>query len=249
MPAIRDEEDDEKTLSDVAGLHPAGQFLCVVAQIPKFRAEVEETKNNQKTGNILIDDYWVFSLETQDNEGVRRVIDTNKMTGKPFSGNSAMGKLLSAMFGNAKPAELEAIIPKLSYLLDKNFLVNVKHEQSKNGAAVYAQVGGMSHVPLIPSGEKDKATGKMIMKPAYDPITTSDEYQNFFDRKLGYERIDDPANPGKKIWFKALYVPKEGEDSDETPTAGNARQPQEQVEQKPAPIKAAKGAAKAEGKF
>lgn len=248
MPAIREEEESEQTLSDVAGLHPTGQFLCTIAQIPKFRAEVEESKNNQKTGNILIDDYWVFSLETQDNEGVRRVIDTNKMTGKPFSPNSAMGKLLSAMFGNAKPAELEVIIPKLSHLIDKNFLVTVRQEQSRNGAGVYAQVSGMQPVTLIPSGEKDKTTGKTIMKPAYDPIVTSDDYQNFFERKMGYERIDDPAHAGKKIWFKALYVPKEGEDTDEVPT-GQSKGQTTQQQAEPAPVKVAKGAAKTDVKF
>lgn len=239
MPVIHDEDGSlDQTFDDMAGLHPPGQYQCVIAQIPKFRA-VYKTHE----GDIAEDDFFVFCLQTQDEDGNRRVIDTNKMTGKPYSGRSTMGILLKGMFGGAKPDELKQIVPSLKGLLGRNFIVSVQHEVGKQSGTVYAMIAQMSPIQMVPVGKDEK--GKVKYEPAFASIEPDDSYENFYDRKArdGYTRIPDPANPAKQIWFKPLYEPKD-DDNQEVPAYAGA-----QPEAAPPQTKAAAGASKAKSKF
>lgn len=201
MPIIRDEETDNITLDSMAHLHPEGQFLAVVGQIAKFRQETMARENKQ----LIVDDYYVFCFETDDN-GVRRQIDYRKMTGKPFSNRSNMGNFLSQAYGGVKPDQLKVKLPQLGALLGQCFIVTISHTESANGGTVYANISAIAPIPVIAG------------KPAYSNIEVSDEFENYFQRKPGYQRIADPENPSKQIWFRPY---KEDDSTEETPSTEN----------------------------
>jgi hypothetical protein len=191
---VIEDEDDDVGLDEMSGLHPTGSFQAVLVQLPFFRAESKD-----RDGMVITDDYRVFSFQTEDDEGVRRIIDSNKMTQKPFSDKSTMGKVLKAMFGVSKPESLQAAIPSLSVLLGMNFMLGIEHATMQGGGSPFASIASFAPIPVIKG------------KPAVEPIQGDESYVNYFERKKGFKRIPS-GKPGKEMWFKPLFEEKTEEE-------------------------------------
>ena len=191
---VIEDEDDDIGLDEMSGLHPTGSFQAVLVQLPFFRAEVKD-----RDGLLITDDYRVFCFQTEDDEGVRRIIDSNKMTQKPFSDKSSMGKVLKAMFGVSKPESLQAAIPSLSVLLGMNFMLGIEHATMQGGGSPFASIASFAPIPVIKG------------KPAVEPIEGDESYVNYFERKKGFKRIPS-GKPGKEMWFKPLFEEKTEEE-------------------------------------
>lgn len=191
---VIEDDDDDVGLDEMAGLHPVGQFQAVLVQLPFFRAEVKDRDNL-----LITDDYQVFCFQTVDDEGVRRIIDSNKMTRKPFSDKSTMGKVLKAMFGVSKPDALQAALPSLRNLLGMNFMLAIEHATMQGGGNPFASIASYSPIQMYKG------------KPAIPLIQGDESYVNYFERKKGFKQIPS-GTPGKMMWFKPLFVEKTDEE-------------------------------------
>lgn len=211
---IHDEEDNQE-LAEMAGLHPSGDFQAVIVQLPFFRAEFKD-----RDQNTVIDNFRVFSFETEDDDGNRNIVDTSKMTQKPYSARSTMGKLLMQMFGVSKPDALNTLVPNLSVLLGMNFMISVEHRTMEGGGSPFAAITRISPIP-VKGG-----------KPVMEPIEASEVTVDYFQRKAGFKRIK--VEGGKEMWFKGLFEEKSEEEMQAERTAQAAERKQAAKALKPA---------------
>lgn len=194
-------DDDDEDLSQMAGLHPAGTYQTALVQIASF---MKEFKNKFAGDAISIQRFYVFCFQTVEvveapdgsKHEIRRTMDTKHMSGKPFSPNSDMGKLIAQWFGGAKPEELMKKYPKISSFLGRNGIATIVHEESKspNGSA-YARIQTLTPIPVVNG------------KPVMSEIQANEEYTNFFERKAGFERRMMPG--GKEAWFLPMRTEEE----------------------------------------
>lgn len=194
-------DDDDEDLSQMAGLHPSGTFQVALVQIASF---MKEFKNKFAGDVVAIQRFYVFCFQTVEQveapDGtrfeIRRTMDTKHMSGKPFSPNSDMGKLIAQWFGGAKPEELMKKFPKISDFLARNGIATIVHEESKspNGSA-FARIQTLTPIPVVNG------------KPVMPEVQANEEYVNFFDRKAGFERRTMPG--GKEVWFLPMRTEEE----------------------------------------
>lgn len=189
--AVIDDEVAEQSLDAMSGLHPAGIFQVTLSQIFRYLGEYKD----QKTKQLAQDMFYIFAFTTVDKAGVRRVMLSKQMTGKPHSSNSTMGKLLKPWFNNAKPEEMKTLVPTLGSLADRNGLMKIDHEPNALNTGIFATIASLQPIQEGPDG-----------KPVYPQIYTDETYVDIVTRfPDDYERIEDPTAPvgsGKMIWFR-----------------------------------------------